>query len=116
AHGKHAGLIASQKTQPAILQHVGVLKLVDQNVFETALIMLANRGIAGQQLVGTQQQLAKVHYSFTFALLLIKLIKLDQASAVRVVRFQVARTLSIFFTGVDELLNFLGRKFLVINI
>jgi hypothetical protein len=37
---------AGQQLQPAVLQHVGVLELVDQDVAEAALVVRADRFVA----------------------------------------------------------------------
>ena len=41
ADGKDGGIVAGNQFQPGVLQLVGVLKLVDQNVVEAVLVVLA---------------------------------------------------------------------------
>ena len=54
-HCKQRCPAARQQLQPAILQIIGILKLINENVLEATLIMFADRGIAQQQLVRAQQ-------------------------------------------------------------
>jgi hypothetical protein len=71
AHREEAGAAAfrrdaaatGQQLQPGVLQAVGVLELVDQNVPEARLIVLAQRLVALQQFVRTQQQFGKVDHA-----------------------------------------------------
>ena len=84
AHREQRGPAAGQQCQPAVLQVVGVLELIDEDVPEALLVVLAQRLVALQQLVGTQQQLGKVHHTLALALLIIGAIQLGQPAAVAV--------------------------------
>ncbi len=48
---------AGQDLQPGVLQAVGVLELVDQDVLEAPLVVRADRIVVTQQLIAAQQQL-----------------------------------------------------------
>ena len=69
--------LPSQHLDPRVLQFVGVLKLVDQDVPKAALVMLADRHMVAQQFIRAQHQLAKIDHPFTLALVFIKLVDLD---------------------------------------
>ena len=56
---------------PGVLQLVGVLKLVDQNMPETPLVVFAHRCVVSQELVAAQHQLAEVNYALALALLFV---------------------------------------------
>jgi hypothetical protein len=64
---------------PGVLQLVGVLELVDQDVAEAPLVVLADRIVVAQQLVAAQHQLAEVHHAFALALVFVELVDLDLA-------------------------------------
>src|SRR3546814_16815586 len=68
-----------QQLEPAVLQSIGVLELIDQNMLETAMVMFAYRPIAPEQLECPQQQLRKLNHAFEFALGLLEPVTLDQA-------------------------------------
>ena len=65
---------ARQHLDPGILQFVGVLKFVNQDVPEAALVMLTDGVVVAQQLVGTQHQLTEIDHAFTLALLFVQLV------------------------------------------
>jgi hypothetical protein len=79
-HAKQVGATAGQQLQPLVLQLVGVLKLIDQNVAEALLVMPAQRLVALQQFVGAQQQLGEIDHAFALALRLVGLVELDALS------------------------------------
>ena len=60
--------------QPGVLQAVGVLELVDQDVPEAPLVVLAQRGVVAHQLVGAQHQLGEVDHAFALALRFVGLV------------------------------------------
>ncbi len=69
--------LAREQLQPRVLQLVGVLKLVDENVPEARLIMRAQRrDCAQKQLVAAQQQFRKIDDAFALALLVVRLVQL----------------------------------------
>ena len=60
SHREDRSTAAGQQAQPAVLEHVGVLELVDQNVRESTLIVFADELVALQELVAAQKQFGKV--------------------------------------------------------
>src|SRR6185437_11770064 len=64
-YGENRCLRRGQQLQPLVLQHVGILELVDQNVRKAAAVMLAQPLVPRQQLVGAQQQLGKIDDAIT---------------------------------------------------
>ena len=89
AAGRAAG--RREHLQPRVLQPVGVLELVDQDVAEAPLVVLAQRGVVAQQLVGAQHQLGEVDHAFALALVLVGLVDLDQLARLLVAQLDVAR-------------------------
>ncbi len=59
ADREHRRLRPGEQPQPAVLQRVRILELVDEQVREAAAVVLAQGIVAGQQLEGPQQQLGK---------------------------------------------------------
>ena len=58
-HGEDRRAAAGQQTQPLVLQRVGVLELIDQDVAETPLVVLAHRRVARQQFIARSSSSAK---------------------------------------------------------
>src|SRR5690606_16305067 len=114
-NGKHTGASTSQQAQPFVLQRVGVLKLVDQNMAKAALVMLAHRAVTLQQLVCPQQELGKVDHALSLALCLIHAIDLYQASVMRVVRRHYVGTKALFLGSVYEALHITRGIFFVVD-
>jgi hypothetical protein len=59
---------SGQQLQPGVLEAVGVLEFIDQDVPKARLIMLAERLVALQQFVRAQQQFGEVDHPFALAL------------------------------------------------
>ena len=70
------GAPACKHLQPGVLQLVGVLEFVHQNMPKAPRVVLTHARIVTQQLVAAQHQLAKIHHAFALALLLVERIKL----------------------------------------
>ncbi|CFP61046.1 Uncharacterised protein [Bordetella pertussis] len=107
---------ARQQTQPLVLQRVGVLELIDQDMAEAPLVMLSHRRVARQQLVRAQQQLGEIDHALALALRLVQLVDLDQLAPVRIVGLDVAGTQPLFLGAVDETLHIARRVLLVVDI
>ena len=116
AHREQRGPTAGQQRQPAVLQVVGVLELVDEDVPEALLVVLAQRLVALQQLIGTQQQLGKVHHALALALLVVGAVQLGQPAAVGVMARHVGGAQAGLLAAVDEVLDRLGLELLVIDV
>ena len=63
--------VAYQVAQPRILNSVGILKLIDQNIGKTITIVITKAGVVQPQLIGAHQQLGKVDHTEFFALCFI---------------------------------------------
>ena len=59
------GAAAREELQPAVLQAVGVLELVDQDVLETLAVVAAQDLVAPEQLIAAEQELREVHHSLS---------------------------------------------------
>jgi len=106
---------ACQHLDPRILQLVGVLKLVDQDVAKTALVVLANGVVVAQHLKAAQHQFAKINHAFALALVFIQLVDLNLFTGFFVAHFHHIRAQPIFLAATNEPLHLFGRKALVIN-
>ena len=124
AHRKHRGgrvaggrlTLTGDQLDPGVLEPVGVLKLIDQDVAESALVMLADRVVVAQQLVGAQHQLAEVDHAFALALVFIQLVDLDLLSRLGIAGFDHRGAMALFFAARNEILDLLGREALVIDV
>ncbi len=74
ADDHHPGAVAGQQPDPGILNAVGILKFVHQDVGEPITVMLQDMGFIQPQLMGAQQQLSKIHQPGSVAGFLISLI------------------------------------------
>ena len=125
AHGQHraalpgsaigAVLLARQHLDPGILQLVGVLKLINQDVAKTPLVMLANGRVVAQHFVTAQHQLAKIDHAFALALLFIELVKLSLAAGVAVAHRHILGTQAFFFAAGNKPAQLLGREAVLID-
>ncbi|MDH6590726.1 hypothetical protein M2165_000615 [Variovorax sp. TBS-050B] len=125
AHGDHAvgtrheaarDGVAREHLDPGVLQAVGVLELVDQDVAEAALVVLAHRLVVAQQLVAAQHQFAEVDHAFALALLLVELVELDFLAVVVAADLDVAGAQAVFLGAGDEPLRLLGRIAFVVDV
>ena len=95
--------LTDEQPEPFVLDRVGVLELVHQNVAKARAIVLEERGIVLPQLVGAQQQLGEIHDTAASAGLLIGLINLDELAARRIaIILQVLCPQALVFLRVDE--------------
>ena len=102
--------------QPRVLQPVGVLELVDQDVAEAPLVVLAQRVVVAQQLVGAQHQLGEVDHALALALLVVGLVDLDQLAVCSSRDLDVARAQAVFLGAGDEPRHLLGREALLVEV
>ena len=93
---------AGEHLEPRVLQAVGVLELVDQDVAEAPLVVLAQRLVVAQQLVGAQHQLGEVDHAFALALLVVGLVDLDQDAALLVLDLDVLGAQAVVLGAGDE--------------
>ncbi len=78
---------ACELLQPRVLQPVRILKLVDQDVAEPLLIVLAQHLVSIEKFIAPQQQLREVDHAFAIALCVVLRIQLDEFAVVIVVDF-----------------------------
>ena len=107
---------ARQHLDPRVLQPVGVLKLVNQDVRKALAVMPAQIGMVAQQLVAAQHQLAKVGHALALALLFIQPVQLHLAAAVAVFHRHIGRAQALFLAAVDEPLQLPGGPALLIHV
>ena len=104
-HGKHRRAVACKQFEPAVLQIVGVLKLVHQNVIETLLVMQTNVRMGLHHLIAAQHQFGKIHQAFLLAQIIVSLITLHLLAHGHIIGRQHAGALAVFFAVVDEVLQ-----------
>ena len=92
------------------------MELVDQNVFEAPLVVLAHRVVVAQHLKTAQHQLTKIHHALALALRFVQRIQLNLLLRVFVSRGHIAWALPVFFAAADEVLQLLGWKALGIDV
>jgi len=114
--GEDRRLRRGQQLEPLVLQHVGILELVDQDVREAAPVVLTQALVPCQQLVGAQQQLRKVDDAVALARLLVKREMLDLAAGEIVVRLDLVRAQAFLLRNIDKPLKLAGRKALVVDV
>ena len=107
---------AGQHLDPGILQLVGVLKLINQDVPKTSLVMLPNGVVVPQDLKTAQHQLPKIHHSLALTLVFIQLVNLNLFAGFIVSYLYGVGAQAVFFAAANEPLHLLGRKALVVNI
>ena len=125
AHGKHGirrtsrmcpKTRSSQQFQPFVLKHVGVLKLIDEDVFEARRIVFAQQFVLQQQLVSAQQQLGEIDHAFALALGVIRGIKLDALLAELVICLDLRGAQAGVFVAVDEIHHVFRRMLFSIDV
>src|SRR5260363_183225 len=67
---------AGQLLEPGVLQRIGILKLIDQHMFEARLIMRSHLRIARKQFITAQQQFGEIHHALALALSVIGRVQL----------------------------------------
>jgi hypothetical protein len=115
ADRKHRRTATRQQLEPAVLQGVGVLELIDQDVAEPALVVLAHRLVALEQFVTAQQQLGEIDHALALALRVVQRIELDHPAVVVITDLHLAGAKARFLGAVDELLHVARRVLLVID-
>ena len=117
ADAEKARRLARKQLQPAVLQGVGVLKFVDQNVRKARLIVLAQRLVVGEQFKAAQQQFGKIDHTFALALRVVFRKEFQTgALPVRGGRGHVGGAQSGFLVLVDEVLQLARRELAVADV
>ena len=79
-HSKHCATVLCNRARelfdPCVLQFIGVLKLINQDMAKASAVMFTDRIVIAQEFVGTQHELTKIHHSFTLALGFIEFVQL----------------------------------------
>ena len=102
--------------QPLVLQRVRVLELVDEQVREAALVVLAQAVVAGEQLVAAQQQLREVDHAFALAHRVVERVVLDLPARELVARLDHVRPQALLLGVGDEPLQLARRKAVVVDV
>ena len=105
ADGKDSGMVAGNQFQPGVLQFVGVLKLVDQNVIEAVLVMLAQDFVVLQHFVAAEHEFGKIDHAFALADFVVFGVAFNHAACVRIGRAQHGSAQTGFFLRVDKALQ-----------
>ena len=105
AHGKNRALLACNEFEPCVLQLVGVLKFVHQNVVEAVLVVRAQHFVDIEHFVAAQHQLGKIRHAFLLALFFVFGVAQDEPLQMRVWRVQAACAQARFFLRVDKALQ-----------
>ena len=105
ADGKHCRVAACHEFEPGVLQFVGVLELVDQNVVEAVLVVLAQNFVVLQHFVAAEHEFGEIDHAFTLADFVVFGVALNHAARVRVGRAQHGSAQTGFFLRVDKALQ-----------
>ena len=106
---------AGQHLEPGVLQLVGVLKLVDQDVAKAPLVVLADRVVVAQHLVAAQHQLTKIDHALALALLFIELVNRHLAPGLFVLQLNLMGAQAVFLAAANKPLHLLLRKTLIVQ-
>ena len=117
AHDEHAAPAAAEQAHPLVLDGVGVLEFVDQQVLEARPVTVQQFRVISPQFIGAQQQFTKIDQPAACAFLLIEGIDLPVLALHRVaVVAQMRRALALILAAADESGALRGRPLLVIQI
>ena len=124
AHGQHrttgwctvALPLPGQHLDPRVLQPVGVLKLVDQNVAKAPLVVRADGVVVAQQLVRAQNKFTKIDHAFALTLLFVELVQIGLAARVGIAHLDPIGAQAFFLATGNKPLQLLGRKVLVVHV
>ena len=108
---------AREELQPFILDAVGVLELIHQDVAETFAVIRAEIRDVAQRLETPEQQLGEIHDAQLLAALLILLVEPDHLLARRVAAIvQALRAPALVLVGIDESLHFARNPTLLVQL
>ena len=102
ADGEHRRVRPGEAAQPLVLQGVGVLELVDQEVREAPPVVVAQRLVAGEELVASQQELGEVDHAFALAHRVVERVVLDLPARELVARLDHVRPQALLLRSGDE--------------
>ncbi len=102
--------------QPGVLHRVGVLKLIDQNMFEARTVLFTQRRVVAPKLKRAQQQLGKIDGAGAVAGLLVGLVNPHHGGHIQVTRrLDVLRTQAFILLRVDPPLGLPRRPLVVVQ-
>jgi hypothetical protein len=115
AHRENAPVRPGQHLDPLVLQLVGVLELVHQDVLEAVLVVLQQVQVPREHLEGAQQQLGEIHHALAVALRVVVGVEGDHAARELVARLHRVGAQARFLAVVDEVLQLPRREFLLVE-
>ena len=80
ADREHRRVGAGEELEPPVLELVGVLELVDEQVREAPAVVLAQRVVPRQELEAAQQELGEVDHALALAGRVVERVELDHAA------------------------------------
>jgi hypothetical protein len=84
AHQEEMVPVPGQQAQPGVLDGIGILELIHQDVGEALLVVVADVGAVPQQFVGAQQQIGEIDLAGALAGRLVLAIDLDELALVEI--------------------------------
>ena len=115
AHGEDATTGVREQLEPLVLQWVGVLKLINQDMLKPRPVVVTNGIGSTQQFHRAQHELAKVHHALALALVVVGLVELNEPAVVAIGVVDIGRPQALLLGAVDEGLHLLGRVLLIIH-
>ena len=116
AHGKHRRGRPGKLLDPLVLQDVGVLELVDQDVRKAGAVVITQQRVTLQKLIGAQQQFGEIHHALALALSVVGRIELGKTPAVVVGDVDIFCAQPGFLRAIDEVLQIARRVFFIVDI
>ena len=117
AHDHHLAGIPGQQADPRVLNVVGILEFVHQNVGEAFTVVLQDMWFVEPQLVGAQQQFGEIHQTGAIARFLIGLVDVLPGLLNRVTEaLNVVRTQPFVFLTVDVPHRLTRRPLLLVEV
>ncbi|EEG32406.1 hypothetical protein NEIFLAOT_02510 [Neisseria flavescens NRL30031/H210] len=105
ADGKYRRVAARHQFQPRVLQFVGILELVNENVVEAVLVVPAQYFIVLQHFVAAEHKLGEINHAFALADFVVFGVTLNYAARMRIGRTQHGSAQTGFFLRVDKALQ-----------
>ena len=99
-----------------VLQAVGVLKFIDQDMAETLAIMLAQNLVTGEQLETAQQQFGEIDHALTLTLFVVDGVELLLTPRVTVIGVGIGGATALVFVIIDVPGNLARRETLFVDI
>jgi hypothetical protein len=116
ADREHRRVLAGEKPEPLVLQHVGVLELVDQNMRKAAPVVLAQPVVLRKELVAPQEQFGKIDHALALAHRIVESVVLDLAPREFVAGLDLVGAQAFLLGARDEMLQLPWREPLVVDV